>query len=279
MGANARLSIYTNLVPELAGYGFSASVSSDRPINVERAMYFDAQGRYWAGGHEAAAVPAPATDWFVAEGCTGPFFDTYLLLANPNDHDVLATINYLKPGGVPPVVEQLPLRARSRTTVYVNARDGLQATDVSASISATGPIVVERAMYWPKDVANWTEAHASAGITATGTRWAMAEGAHGGPLGFETYVLLANPGDQDATVTVTLLRTDDRAPVSLTVDVPAHSRQTLSAGQFAITPGEAFGIVVDSTNGAPIVAERAMYWNGGGRHWGGGTNETAVRIR
>ena len=58
--------------------------SSDQPINVERAMYFTSQGKFWAGGHEAAAVERPARDWFVAEGRTGPLFDTYLLLANPD---------------------------------------------------------------------------------------------------------------------------------------------------------------------------------------------------
>mgnify|MGYP003406619131 CR=1 FL=1 len=42
-----------------------------------------------------------------------------------------------------------------------------------------------------------------------------------------------------------------------------------------------FGAIVESlgTTPAQIVVERAMYWNGGGEFWGGGTNETAVRIR
>ena len=38
----------------------------------------------------------------------------------------------------------------------------------------------------------WTEAHNSPGATATGTRWALAEGEVGGPDGAETYVLIAN---------------------------------------------------------------------------------------
>jgi hypothetical protein len=278
--ANARLSIYANEVPELAGHAFSASVDSDRPINVERAMYFTPPGKaFWLGGHEAAAVPAPAANWFVAEGSTAPMFDMYLLLANPNDQAVDATISFLKPGGVPPVVRHLALPPTSRTTVAVNTVDGLQSTDVSASISATGAIVVERAMYWPLGVGNWTEAHASAGITATGTRWVMAEGASGGPLGFDTYILLANPGDQEAEVTVTLLRSGNRDPVSTAVRVPPGARETLSAAQYRIESGEEFGFLVESTNGVPIVVERAMYWNGGGAFWGGGTNETAVRVR
>jgi hypothetical protein len=53
----------------------------------------------------------------------------------------------------------------------------------------------------------------------------------------------------------------------------------VTAAQFAINSGDKFGIVVESTNGTPIVVERAMYWNGGGQFWGGGTNETGIRLR
>ena len=84
MAPNSRLSVFANEVPELVGEAFSASVSSDKPINVERAMYFTQPGgAFWTGGHEAAAVPAPATDWFVAEGSTAPMFDMYLLARQP----------------------------------------------------------------------------------------------------------------------------------------------------------------------------------------------------
>ena len=276
--ANARVTVYTKDVPGLAGHAFSSAISSDQPINVERSMYFSNQGRFWTGGHEASAVEAPATDWFVAEGRTGSLFDTFLLVANPNNYTVTATLRFLRPGGSP-IVQVQTLPAKSRTTICLDVVPGLEDTDVSTSVSATGPVVVERAMYWPGTFTEWYEAHASAGVTSTGTRWAMAEGEFGGTLGFDTYILLANPTANDANVTVTLMRTGGLEPVSMQVAVPANSRQTLSAGQFDITSGEQFGIVIESTNGVPVVAERAMYWNGGGVFWGGGTNETAVRLR
>jgi hypothetical protein len=274
--ANARVTIFTRDVPGLPGRAFSTLVNSDQPINVERAMYFSNHGMFWTGGHEAAAVEAPATDWFVAEGRTGPLFDTYLLIANPNTDAVSATLRFLRPGGAP-IVQTRTLPPQSRTTILLDGVPGLEDTDVSTSVSATGPVVVERAMYWPGT--GWYEAHASAGVTTTGTRWALAEGEFGGSRGFDTFILLANPTTSDAEVTVTLLRTGGRTPVSLQARVAANCRLTLSAGQFNITSGEQFGIVIDSTNGVPIVAERAMYWNGGGVFWGGGTNETAVRLR
>ena len=45
-------------------------------------MYFGADP-LWKGGHESAGVTAPSTTWFLAEGATGPFFETFILLANP----------------------------------------------------------------------------------------------------------------------------------------------------------------------------------------------------
>ena len=53
------------------------------PIIVERAMYLDQPGRAFGAGHESAGVTAPATQWFLAEGATGSFFDLFILIANP----------------------------------------------------------------------------------------------------------------------------------------------------------------------------------------------------
>ena len=46
-------------------------------------MYLDAPGQGFAAGHESAGVTAPATQWFLAEGATGAFFDLFVLVANP----------------------------------------------------------------------------------------------------------------------------------------------------------------------------------------------------
>jgi Mg-chelatase subunit ChlD len=270
----ARLTVYANDVPGLRGHAFSTSIASSLPITVERAMYFSTNGRFWNGGHASAAVESASKTWFVAEGATGEFFDEYLLLANPNAVPVTATIRYLTTsGGVITQVYNLP--ATSRTTVAVDGVPGLESVSgVSAAIDADQPIIVERAMYWPRFP--WYEAHNSAGLTTTGTRWALAEGETGGPLGYATYVLIANPGDADATVTMTFLRSG-RSPLVTTFTVPAHARVTQAAHDFALSAGEQFGVLLESTS--PIVAERALYWNALGQLWGAGTNETAAKLR
>ncbi len=291
VGARQRVTIYANDVVgssglALRGKSFSTTIASTVPIHVERAMYYTTGGRFWNVGHGSAAVAEPSPSWFVAEGHTGPLFDVYLLLANPGPNPVTATVRYLLPGGRA-LSKNYALARTSRTTLLVDAElvgldPSLAETDVSAEITANGDIIVERAMYWPYDFTQWYEAHASAGITATGTQWGLAEGEYGGPLAFDSYVLIANPSAQDANVQVTLLRGAWLTPLTMTLTIAANSRGTVSAGQFValgLQSGERFGAIVTSTNNVPIVVERAMYWNGGGVFWGGGTNETAVKIR
>jgi hypothetical protein len=170
------------------------------------------------------------------------------------------------------------LAANSRRTVLVDDVPGLADTEVSAEITTDSnrPIIVERAMYWPQGA--WTEAHNSFAVTRPATRWALAEGELGGSQVFNSFLLLANPGNEAASVDITILRSGGRAPITLPrQQVPANSRVTLAADQWrrhGLTEGERFGLRVTSTR--PIVVERAMYWNGGGALLGGGTNETGI---
>ena len=58
--------------PALASTDVSAVITADAPIIVERAMYVNKPGQPFAAGHESAGVTAPALNWFLAEGATGP---------------------------------------------------------------------------------------------------------------------------------------------------------------------------------------------------------------
>ena len=64
---------------------FGIVVTFAQPAVAERAMYFGAPPDVlFKAGHDSAGVTAPSTRWFLAEGATGPFFETFILLANPN---------------------------------------------------------------------------------------------------------------------------------------------------------------------------------------------------
>jgi hypothetical protein len=46
-------------VPELTNEHFGALITSDQPIAVERALYWDANGQIWAAGSNATAMRLP----------------------------------------------------------------------------------------------------------------------------------------------------------------------------------------------------------------------------
>jgi Tol biopolymer transport system component len=236
---------------------FSAVVESDRPVVVDRLMMWgDALGIPY-GSHAETSSAAPSTSWLLAEGSTVLDFQLFYLLQNPQTTPTTATVRYLLPSGAP-VVRTYGLPAQSRTTIYVNTVPGLESTDVSAEITATQPIAVERAMYRSAPGQPFALGHAAAAVTAPSTSWFFGEGATG--AFFDTYLLLANPSPQPASVQVDYLR-DGEGAISLTYAVPANSRFSVYVDGEPGMAATAFGTRV--TSSVPIVAERAMYWAGG----------------
>jgi hypothetical protein len=93
-------------------------------------------------------------------------------------------------------------------------------------------------------------------------------------MGFETYLLMANPNAADATVQVTYLR-EDGTTVVKTYTVAALTRVVVYVnGMVPELVNESFAIAVRSTNGVPVVVERSMYW----QNWRGGTSVTATPV-
>ena len=155
-------------------------------------MYFGT-ARLFDGGHESAGVPAGATSWFLAEGATGSFFTTFVLVGNPNPAPANVTMTFLTDSGQT-VVRSKVVPANGRLTVNIATEDPMLANAaVSTTVTADQPVVAERAMYWPGTPATWAEAHNSFGATTLGTKWGLAEGRVGMAQAFQTYILLANP--------------------------------------------------------------------------------------
>ena len=100
--AGSRFNVWVNTIPELASTDCSAVITATNgvPIIVERAMYLDgADGLAFGAGHESAGVTAPAMAWFLAEGATGPYFDLFVLVANPGTTAAEVEATYLLPDG------------------------------------------------------------------------------------------------------------------------------------------------------------------------------------
>ena len=280
--------------PELASTDVSAAIEATAPIVVERAMYLSRPGQPFDAGHASAGVVAPALTWFLAEGATGPFFDLFVLIANPNPAPAAITVDYLVLGGSAHTKDlrgpgQRPVHhlGRRRGAAGGIGPEAVRSTPrVSTTVRSTNgvPIVVERTMWWPGPEvtpAYWYEAHNSPGSTVSARRWAFADAEVGGTDGAETYALIANPEAAPGRVRVTAFF-DDGTNDTRTYDVPAKSRTNVPLG-IALPATRAhgrFGVVVESIGVAPvsIVVERATYASPGGVVWAAGTNALAAPV-
>ena len=225
-------------------------------VIAERAMYWNGRG----GGHCAAGVSRPSTDWYLAEGCTANGFETWVLLQNPGEAEATATVTYMNARGpVEGPTVNLPPKSRRTINVADTLPDDVQ---VSTRVASDRPIIAERAMYWEGRRAGTC----ATGLPRTGTGWYLAEGCTAG--GFETWLLVQNPGDEAANVKVTYM--DAAGPKEgPALDLPARSRATVNV---ADALPENWQVSAAISSDRPVVAERAVYW--GGRL--GGHAETAV---
>jgi hypothetical protein len=273
----------SGVIAVTSGGGVSCAPGSTEPrcqIIVERSMYLSRPDQSFAAGHDAAGVTTPEKRWFLAEGATSNFFDMYVLIENPNPGTAHVTVNYLLTSGAP-FTKQYDISGNSRFTILVNDEEipagsgqkPLAGAEISTVVNSDLPIVVERAMWWPRG--NWYEAHDVAGSTESGTKWAVAEGEQGGAFNTHTYVLIANVGAMDANISVKVMLENGTIITSpATLTVPANSRKTVEivdSPLFSGVNGKRFGVVVESLNNQPIVIERSMYSDYAGQFWAAGT--------
>jgi hypothetical protein len=177
------------------------------------------------------------------------------------------------------VTRDKTIPANGRLTLNVELEDPAVANAaVATTVTSSVPIIVERAQYWPFAPPQWFEAHNSFGVTATTTRWGLAEGEAGGTQSKQTYILLANPNVTDANVSIEFLAAD--RSFTQTFFVPGRSRFNVSVGSGLMVDGiqnETFGAVI--TSDQPIAVERAIYANVPGQIWGAGSNATATPLQ
>jgi hypothetical protein len=187
--------------------------------------------------------------WYLAEGSTVTPFETWVLLLNPNPQPTLAQMRFMREDGS--VVEHTELVApMGRRSVYVNAL--FTASGFATQVNADQPIVVERAMYFD----NGDGGHDTLAAAAPGKTWYLAAGSSRG--GFDTWLLIENPGTAPATIKVSFI-TENGTVVNQPLFVLPHARTSLYTDP--LVPNMAYGMRVDSDQ--PIVAERAVYFDGG----------------
>jgi hypothetical protein len=252
VGAGQRKTV--NVAGDIGGQSeVSIRAVSTENIVCERAVYWNG----YRGGHDSIGATQGSKKWYFAEGCTAWGFQTWLLLQNPNGSEATVDVKYMTPDGTvdEPTVTMPP---NSRKTILANEK--VLDSDTSIEVSSNRDIVAERAMYW--DNGTGTAGHATVGMPATSDTIYLAEGCTA--YGFETFVCIQNPNDQPATVDVTYITNDGEKPGrQRTID--PRSRVTIKVNdELADTDAS---IKLTTSSSTPIMAERALYWNGrGGGH-------------
>jgi hypothetical protein len=206
----------------------------------------------------SAGVPAPARSWYLAEGCTAPGFETWVLVQNPGAVPVSVemTLNTDR-GEIPGPRDTIP--ARSRRTY--DLADYAVSYNVSTVLTASGGVVCERAMYG--NGREWGTG--AAGVTSTSPVWYLAEGCTA--AGFETWVLVQNPGAAPVRVDMSL-QTGEGEVDGPRDTIPARSRRSYNLADYAVS----YDVSTTVTASAGVVCERAMYGND--REWG--TDSTGI---
>jgi hypothetical protein len=111
-------------------------------------------------------------------------------------------------------------------------------------------------------------------VKAPSTQWFLAEGATHGV--FSLFILLENPSDTKANVQIRYLLPWGQAPIVLNYDVDPHSRRTIPVDEEPGLGATDVSADITSTNGVPIIAERAMYFSTPAQPFAGGHDSAGV---
>lgn len=251
--AGTRRTVHLDELPGLDNTDVSTRVVATAPVVAERAMYFEYYGKI--GGHDSIGVKYPGSVWYLAEGYTAAEFDTYVLVQNPGSAPTQVTLDFQLPPGTNAPSYTFDLPANTRRTVHLDELPGLAATDVSTKVSSPLPVVAERAMYF--NYYGREGGHDSVGVEAPATSWYLAEGYTGGE--FDTYVLVQNPGTENAKVTLNFQLPPGSSAQSYFMDVPAGTRRTVHLDELPSLAATEVSTTVSSDKA--VVAERAEYFN------------------
>lgn len=287
---NSRTNVWANVEDfngslALASAEFSAvfQVTAGPAIIAERAMY-QGQTPLFNAGHESAGITEPATEWFLAEGNAGDFFDMFVLVGNTTPNAALVEAEFIVGSPATIYTKQYVVAPRSRFNIWVDLEELAPGvfpfehgnTDVSIRLRSLNlvPLIVERAMWWAQG--NWYEAHNSPAASRTAPRWVLGEGEAGGPLNWQTYILVANTGSTSGPVRLRLL-VPGGGDYVVTETLQGRSRRTFPLPELLDKAGlpadTVAGVLVESVGAPlPLVVERAMYRNANNVSFLVGTN-------
>ena len=100
-----------------------------------------------SNGVDLFAVSGTTYTRYLAEGATGPFFDTRIALLNTGTTPTTAAMRFLKQDGTI-VNRSVTVNGLTRVTVDPESIPGLQQASFSTVIGSSSPLVIDRTMSW-----------------------------------------------------------------------------------------------------------------------------------
>lgn len=252
----------------LAGSAAAIVVESDAVVVAERV------GGVIAGGVEPSAGAAAASPhWAFAAGTTRAGYDVVLRLRNDAATAVDAKVVYVAELSVS-LERTYSVPAAGEVEILVSQeadQDGstpLADTNVSIVVEASAPVFAERVLVETQATGSAVEvSRAAAGAIAASDEWFFAELPTGPFDQFLTVANVESAGDAQIEATYTV----GGRSFSRTLVLAPGTRQTIAVDAEAFGPSRAtplasasVAIAVASTNGVPVVAERATQWTTGG---------------
>ncbi|MHB8895096.1 MAG: DUF5719 family protein [Candidatus Geothermincolia bacterium] len=252
----------------------STVVRSSSPVVVERSMYWDkkvkASPYEMKSGHSNLGVSLEELQArllmplffqknkeYLSEGTTAGGFDTWVLIVNPNNEYVSAKVEFIGSGGV--IAERsVTLPSLARKTVHLENYMSNSA-EIATRITSDLPLIAERSTYWDKD-ASRLQPHQMEGGSATtsailpSTTWYFAEASS--RTGFKTYILVQNPQDKKANITLTFYDTTGQKTEAVKT-VNANSRSTFLVSDYVSNKD----VAVKLSSDVAVTAERSTYWD------------------
>lgn len=193
---------------------------------------------------------AASDRWFSAVGSTATGASLLLPLLNPFPDEAIVSLAFSTDQGrtVPGDLQGVVVPGRSVLVVdvgeHVRRRDAV-ATEV---VARRGHIVVGR------NFRKGTSSSTALAAPSPAASWYLPGGVRS--EGVANRLVVANPSDQDAELSVEL-RLTEGAIEPLTLSVPAQSRAELSLDDARVPKGVPYSVAVRSTEEVPVVAERS----------------------
>jgi hypothetical protein len=258
----ARQRLAINVGEVLPDTEFGVRIVSEQPIVAERTMRFGVDGR---GMHKSSGIAQLSRVWYFAEGSTQVPFNMRIMLLNPNRQSTVAEVTYLTPDGTT-ATRRYAIPGTTRLEVNVN--EFVPELGIATVVESDRPLVAERALYFtPVGVETGEDLDLPltlspenpplAGTVSTGARnpaysWRFADAT---TQNTNYYLLVSNPNEVQARVTIELLL-NDGSRETRSVVMPKQSRYTLPVHEL-YAGQEGISAIVRATQ--PIVAERSIF--------------------